>query len=243
MSPMQVRNLPRITARYWFAITAASIFGANLGDLCSHNLGLGHVRGLPFLAVIFAGILIAERSSRFSTEAFYWAAIVTLRTAATNLGDLATHDLKLGYVRFIIVLAAALAAMVFAPSRRGRDRVVDYLPDTSALYWVTMLTAGTLGTALGDYCADQVGLDVSTLICLAIWAAALAAMLRGQWLNVASYWVTIVVVRTVGTNLGDYLAGRQGLHLGLPLSTTLSALAMVALLVAWPRRLGHAAAE
>ena len=58
---MQIRNLPRIDARYWVSITAASIFGANLGDFCSHVLGLGHVRGLPFLAVIFAAILIAER--------------------------------------------------------------------------------------------------------------------------------------------------------------------------------------
>ena len=101
---------------------------------------------------------------------------------------MATHDFKLSYVGFIALLAVALAAMVFALSRRVRDRIAAYLPDTSALYWVAMLTAGTLGTALGDYCADQVGLDMSSLIWLAIWAASLAAVLRGQWVSVVSYW-------------------------------------------------------
>lgn len=240
---MQARNLPRIDTRYWLAITAASVFGANLGDFCSHVLGLGHIRGLPFLAVIFAAILIAERTSRVSSEGFYWAAIVTLRTAATNLGDLATHDLKLGYAGFIALLALALAAMVAALSRRIRDRSTGDMPDTGALYWVAMLTAGTLGTALGDYCADQAGLAASSVIWLAIWAATLFAVLRGRWIGVVSYWLTIVVVRTVGTNLGDFMAGREGLHLGLPVSTPLSAVLLLAVLVAWPRRLARSAAE
>lgn len=31
----------------------------------------------------------------------------------------------------------------------------------------------------------------------------------------AYYWLTIVIIRTAGTNVGDFLAGRDGLHLGL----------------------------
>jgi uncharacterized membrane-anchored protein len=32
-------------------------------------------------------------------RAYYWLAIIVFRTAATNLADLCTHDLKLGMER------------------------------------------------------------------------------------------------------------------------------------------------
>jgi uncharacterized membrane-anchored protein len=71
--------------------------GANTGDFLSHNLHLGHWRGLAPLAVVFLLIVWAERRARIATEAYYWLAIIVLRTAATNLADLATHDFGLGY--------------------------------------------------------------------------------------------------------------------------------------------------
>ncbi len=226
---MQDRHVPRITPRYWIAITLASVFGANLGDFCSHVLGLGHVRGLPVLAAVFVVILLAERRVRFGTTGFYWMAVVTLRTAATNLSDFVTHDLGLRSIAFVLVLTALVAAMV-ALGRTRQDPTGD-LPDTGGLYWLTMLTAGTLGTAMGDFCADGIGLGPSAAGWLVVWAAALPTVAR--WPGLRSYWATIVVVRTLGTNLGDLAAGRAGLALGLKLSTALTGLALTALLTAW----------
>ena len=227
---MHARHLPRLGARYWLAITLASVFGANLGDFCSHVLGLGHVRGLPVLAIIFAAILLAERMARGPTEAFYWAAIVTLRTAATNLADFATHDLRLSYPLFIGALSALLLTLVLRPGRRADGDV----PDTGGCYWLAMLVAGTLGTALGDGCADQAGLPGSTAGWAVVWAVMLFGAVQLRWQAAGWYWLAIVVVRTVGTNAGDMLAGRHGLALGLPVSTSVSAAALVAVLLAWP---------
>jgi uncharacterized membrane-anchored protein len=94
---MQVCNVPVITRRYWAAILVASMCGANTGDFLSHNRHLGHTRGLLPLAALFLVVLWAERRARIQTEAYYWLAIIVLRTGATNLADLSTHDLKLGY--------------------------------------------------------------------------------------------------------------------------------------------------
>jgi uncharacterized membrane-anchored protein len=91
---MHIRNLPAVTPRYWVAILVASMCGANTGDFLSHNLHLGHWRGLPPLVVLFVAILWAEKRARAATEAYYWLAIIVVRTAATNLADLATHDLE-----------------------------------------------------------------------------------------------------------------------------------------------------
>jgi len=60
---MQIKNVP-VTPRYWIAILVASMCGANTGDFLSHNLHLGHWRGLPPLAALFLIILWAERRRR-----------------------------------------------------------------------------------------------------------------------------------------------------------------------------------
>jgi uncharacterized membrane-anchored protein len=56
-------------ARYWTALCLASIFGANMGDFFARDLGLGHVYGLPFLALALAIVLIGERFDRSVRQA------------------------------------------------------------------------------------------------------------------------------------------------------------------------------
>src|SRR5262245_24727624 len=109
---MAPKNLPTIDARYWTAILAASMCGANTGDFASRILGLGHTRGLLPLGLIFLAIIWAEKRSKIATEAYYWLAIIVLRTAATNLADLGTHDLKLGYFLCMGALAAFMVLML-----------------------------------------------------------------------------------------------------------------------------------
>src|SRR5690349_1269073 len=64
---MQPRNLPPINARYWTAILAASMCGANTGDFASRILGLRHTRGLLPLGLLFLAIVWAERRSKVAT--------------------------------------------------------------------------------------------------------------------------------------------------------------------------------
>jgi uncharacterized membrane-anchored protein len=92
---MQNKHLPTLGSRFWWALCLASIFGANMGDFFAHNLGLGHVSGLPFLAIAFAVILVLERFDRLAHEVYYWLAIVVVRTAATNLADFFSGDMHL----------------------------------------------------------------------------------------------------------------------------------------------------
>lgn len=65
---MQPIHLPTLGARYWSALCLASIFGANMGDLFARNLGLGHVAGLPFLAVALAIVVVVERFTGFNMK-------------------------------------------------------------------------------------------------------------------------------------------------------------------------------
>src|SRR3954464_6145137 len=144
---MHTRNVPRIDAGYWAAIVAASMCGTNTGDLAAGSLGLGHVRGILPLTILFFAIVLAEKMVDWTTVAFYWLAIIVLRTMATNIADFATHDAKLSYPVFVGLLIMFMGAMIWADRFRpetGAQIPVGpdaRLPATDWSYWILMLTA------------------------------------------------------------------------------------------------------
>ena len=250
---MQTKNLPTIDVGYWAAIVAASMCGANSGDLAAGPLGLGHVKGLLPLAIIFLVILFAEKSMKWTTVAFYWLAIIVLRTMATNLSDLGAHDMKIPYLVFIAGLIVFMAGMIVFEKSQGGDKsgimgadgVWRGLPKTDWIYWVIMLAAGTLGTAIGDYLVekDQIGLGVywGSALCVPIFGVALWLGTSVGKMTTPWYWVVIVACRTLGTDLGDMLVAMfrtvtPTRPMGLWLSTVCTALLLTAIIYFWNRR-------
>lgn len=244
--PMRYANVPMIGARYWTAISMASVFGCNLGDFVSLYLHWGHWRGLFPLAVVFAVLIVCERRFAATTEAWYWAVVIVLRTAATNVADLATHTWEWRYLGVIAALAVLQVLFILAALPRlpatGSDR--DGRPATDGWYWLSLLTAGTLGTAIGDYVAEDLhlGTGFGTLLLTVICTVVLATGMRSRWLTKAGYWLAIIAVRSAGTTAGDWLAFREepglsnGLHLGLPLSTACTGALFLGTLLLWRAR-------
>jgi uncharacterized membrane-anchored protein len=242
---MSPKNLPTIDSRYWTAILVASMCGANTGDFASRILGLGHTRGLLPLALIFLVIVWAEKRSKIASEAYYWLAIIVLRTGATNLADLGTHDLKLGYLLCMGLLAGLVVLMLLIDQARGVQPVGvagpdgrwHSLPATDWSYWVTMLAAGTLGTAAGDWVADETPLGLGYGSLVLVGALVVTWFISDQFGKMTKpwYWLTIVVARTAGTTLGDFLASRRGLGLGLWVSTICTSLLLAGILILWRR--------
>ena len=197
------------------------------------HLHLGHWRGLPPLAILFLAILWLERGSCIATEAYYyWLAIIVIRTAATNIADLATHDFGLSYAASDLGLSTLLIGVLladqvhkhFTPPVRVALEPIIKLPATDMPYWVAMLVAGTLGTASGDWVAHSVGLSFGSIVLVGIFGVVLVAAWRFGRMSMSWYWASIVAALTAGTTLGDYLAGRHGLHLGLSVSARLNSL-------------------
>jgi uncharacterized membrane-anchored protein len=240
---MHCANVPTVDARYWTAITLASIFGCNLGDCLSFYAGWNHWIGLAPLAIAFAALLFGERRSSRASQGWYWSVVIVLRAAATNLADLATHTFEWPYPRVLLGLIAVQALVAWPVPPRliatGTDRTGP--PVTNGWYWLSLLTAGTLGTAIGDWAAEELhlGTGYGTLVLGAIFAVVLATGIRSRWTTKAAYWLAIIAVRAAGTTAGDWLAFRDdpglsnGLKLGLPLSTASTCALFVGTLLLW----------
>jgi uncharacterized membrane-anchored protein len=236
---MQQIHLPALGARYWAALCLASIFGANMGDFFARNLGLGHVAGLPLLALALAIVIAAERFDRSVHQVYYWTAIIIVRTGATNFADFACGDMKLPRGLVIIGLTAALVAALFASwqfawrRQSGENKASDTVLRADAGYWISMFIAGTLGTVIGDYCSHDLHLGDggASLLLVPILALVFVIARNGRFRSLPYYWLTIVTVRAAGTAVGDLVAGRT--MLGLPLGTLVTGTLFVALLVVW----------
>jgi len=239
---MHGRHLPALGPRFWTALCLASIFGANMGDFFAHDVGLGHIKGVPFLAVAFALVLIAERLDRAAHEAWYWIAIVIVRTAATNLADFMCGDMKLSRPLVMAGLAVLLAVVVVvawlvwqrSDKQAGSGRPLVLRADTA--YWLSMLVAGTLGTVMGDYFSHnlRLGDGVGGLALSAVLAGFFLVGARGLIWSLPFYWATVVMVRAAGTCVGDLFAQRS--VLGLALSTAVTGVVFVAMLLVWRGR-------
>ena len=247
---MHSRNIPVLGPRYWAGLWIASVLGVNMGDFVAHVLALGHANGVAPVLAAFGLVLLAERRSRAASGVYYWLAIIALRTAATNLADLLTHDLGLAHVSAMAGLGVGMAGLVVA--RRlclKRDRAV-HDPGLAVgggvswgFYWAAMLVAGTLGTVLADYAADGLGLGDGLSAAALCGVLGLIMVARAVWSVTTAwlYWLTLVAVAAAGTSVGDYAAGRHGLALGLPVSVVGSALLFAAVLMVSRRDGGRGA--
>lgn len=242
-------HTPTIGAPYWGAITLASVFGTNLGDLYAHNSGLGIIGGLPILLALFVVIIRLEKIDSTRHHAYYWLAIIVIRTAATNIGDIMAGRNHMHIDRMLLtpVLAIVLAAMAWygrPPKQTGvQNRSTQAIgtampPKTGLVYWLTMLVAGTLGTVFGDLCAHAAGSGAATILLGGALMMTLYAGRGGMLITFWYYWFALAIVRTFGTVAGDWLAENPQMHLGLVVSTIGTGVAFVVAL--FLRRQAHA---
>ncbi len=150
----------------------------------------------------------------------FWIIKVAATTLGETAGDWVTMSLTLGYLIGSVIFAGFFIGLVGAQVKAERFRPL--------LYWATIVATTTLGTTLADFADRSVGIGYpgGVAIVFACLIASLAVWHRSEGtVSVQSittpkaewfYWTTILFSQTLGTALGDWLAGsdRGGLGLG-----------------------------
>jgi uncharacterized membrane-anchored protein len=104
--------------------------------------------------------VIAQVSAKRFHPYLYWFTIIATTTVGTTMADLADRSLGLGYAGGSSLLLALLLASlgVWYWSTGSISVATVDSPKTEIFYWVTIMFSQTLGTALGDWAADDAGL-------------------------------------------------------------------------------------
>jgi uncharacterized membrane-anchored protein len=240
-----------VTLGFWIAKVAATTLGETGGDWVTMSLKLGYLVGTGIFAAIFVALVgLQVRASRFH-PALYWATIVATTTLGTTLADFFDRSVGAGYPGGTAIIATLLAASLFVWHRVEGSVSISSITTSRAewFYWCTILFSQTLGTALGDWTADDdrgglaLGYEHSALIFGGALVAIAALYFWTRLSRTGLFWAAFVLTRPLGATLGDYLdkPAAQG---GLELSRLYASLALLVFLavcvVLFPRRAARA---
>ena len=227
-------KVPRVTLVFWIVKILATTLGETGGDALSMTLQLGYaVSTLIFLA-FFAVTLAAQVAAKKYHPLTYWLVVVATTTVGTTTSDYIDRTLKLGYVKSSIMLfclvLVILAIWRITVGHVAVDHVVSRRDEV--FYWVTILVSNTLGTALGDFTADDAGLGFQkgalVFAGLIVLVAALHYLTRIP--KAVLFWAAYVLTRPLGATLGDTLT-KPLAHGGLNLGRIASSLVIAAIMV------------
>jgi uncharacterized membrane-anchored protein len=216
-------KVAQVTLAFWIMKICATTLGETGGDLLSMTLNLGYAVSTAVFFGIFLVTLIAQVTSRSYHPLMYWAVIISTTTAGTTMSDYLDRTAGLGYIGGSLVLVAILIAILGAWRLALGSLSVDKIdnPRAETFYWVTILFSNTLGTALGDFLADQTGLNLGYEGGALVIAAVLAMIAAAYFLTGVSrtllFWLAFILTRPLGATLGDILTKTHeqgGLDLG-----------------------------
>jgi uncharacterized membrane-anchored protein len=239
-STTQVANkVAKVTLAFWIMKICATTLGETGGDQLSMTMHVGYAVSTMILMGFFLITLGLQLAAKRFHPPIYWAVILTTSTAGTTMSDFMDRTLGLGYATGASILAGLLLLVLAIWHASEKSISVEHIRSRRAevFYWTAILVSNTLGTALGDFLADDSGLGFlggATLIGGVIAAVALAY--RFTALNrVLLFWIAFVLTRPFGATFGDLLTkpiSHGGLNLGTAGSSLVLA-AMLVMLVAW----------
>ena len=236
-------KVPQVTFAFWIVKILATTLGETGGDALSMTLNLGYaISSLIFLA-FFLVTLVAQVKSKHYHPVFYWLVVVATTTVGTTTSDYFDRTLGLGYIKSSIILLAAVIAVLMSWRASTGAVQVDHITTrkNETFYWVTILVSNTLGTALGDFVATDMGLGFERGALVFGGLIVLVAAMHVFTKAPASilFWAAYVLTRPLGATLGDMLTKPGvdgGLHLGRIMTSLVIGAVMIALVAVTPLR-------
>ena len=247
-------KVPEVTLGFWVIKILATTLGETGGDSVTmtwlhadknaHNGG--YLIGTGIFLVVFIAAVIGQISVRRFNPWVYWLAIVASTTVGTAMADFFDRSLGIGYTGGSSILLAcvlcSLAAWYFTLGSVSVNSVWE--PRVEVFYWVTIAFSQTLGTALGDWMADDTGLgyDGGALVFCAGLAVLAGLYYWTRISRVFLFWAAFILTRPLGATVGDFLdkpATDGGLALSRPLASTVIVAVIVVLILVLPQRPGR----
>ncbi|HEY2347158.1 MAG TPA: hypothetical protein VGH80_15000 [Xanthomonadaceae bacterium] len=226
-------KVPEVTLLFWALKILATTLGETGGDAVTMSMNLGYLVGTGIFAAIFLVAVIVQVRAKTFHPFLYWITIIATTTVGTTMADFADRSLGIGYTGGTALLLALLLGSLFTWYRTLGTIAVDSVssPKSEAFYWVTIMFSQTLGTALGDWTADTIGMGYTGGVM--IFGCALALLAAAYfWTRIsrtALFWAAFILTRPLGAVLGDFL-DKPVDHGGMALSRYTASLVMFAVI-------------
>ncbi len=236
--PTVMNKVASITLSFWIIKICATTLGETAGDLLSMTLNIGYGISSMILISAFLVSVIAQLKSSHFNPVLYWTVILTTSTAGTTMSDFMDRTLGLGYAKGSLILITLLAITLTIWRYSEKSLSVSTIQTTKAesYYWATILFSNTLGTALGDFLADDSGLGFmgGAALIASLLALTALAFYFSKLSHVLLFWIAFVLTRPFGATFGDLLTKpteKGGLNFGtIGSSAVLAAIVVILVL-------------
>ena len=216
-----MNKLPAITLSFWIMKICATTLGETAGDLLSMTMNVGYAVSSAILLSFFFATLIVQLSSKMFHPIIYWSVILATSTAGTTMSDYMDRTLGLGYATGSLILVSLLVTTLIIWKITEKSLSVTNIRSIrgEVFYWTAILFSNTLGTALGDFLADNSGLGFAggALLIGSLLALIVLAYYFSKVSHVILFWLAFVLTRPFGATFGDLLTKtheKGGLNFG-----------------------------
>ncbi len=204
-----MNKLPAITLAFWIMKICATTLGETAGDLLSMTLNIGYALSSIILFSFFIGTLFIQLFSKKFHPIVYWSVILATSTAGTTMSDYMDRTLGLGYATGSLILVTLLSVTLIIWKKTEKTLSVTNIKSRRGelFYWVAILFSNTLGTALGDFLADNSGLGFlgGAILIGSLLAMIVLAYYYSKISHVVLFWLAFVLTRPFGATFGDLL--------------------------------------
>ncbi len=239
-------KVPEVTLWFWIIKIAATTLGETGGDAVTMSMNLGYFVGTAIFAALFVVAVAAQIRARQYHPFLFWAVIVATTTAGTTLADLLDRSLGIGYLGGTTILFAALLGTLYLWHPSLGSVSVSHIasPKAEMFYWATVMFSQTLGTALGDWVADDktglgLGYEGGAVVFGIALAIVAAAYFWTRISHVVLFWAAFILTRPLGATVGDFLDkphANGGLELSRYWASAALAVFIVACILLLPQR-------
>jgi uncharacterized membrane-anchored protein len=241
-----VAKIPEVTLGFWIIKILCTTLGETAGDTATMTWGWSYLAATGLFVVVLAGLVAAQIRARSFNRWLYWGTIVASTTFGTTMADFADRSLGIGYAGGSTVLLACLLAVLALWKRSLGTIAVQSVstPTAEVFYWGAITFSQTLGTALGDWAADNGGLGYGGGALVFAGALVLIAGLYffTRVSHVALFWGAFILTRPLGATVGDFLdkpVASGGMALSRPIASAAIFIAIILLVLVLPQRPGR----
>ena len=187
----------------------ATTLGETAGDLLSMTMNIGYAISSAILLTFFFATLFIQLYSKKFHPVIYWAVILSTSTAGTTMSDYMDRTLGLGYAFGSLILISLLISTLIIWKTAEKSLSVTDIKHRrgEVFYWSAILFSNTLGTAFGDFLADNSGLGFSggAILVGSLLAVIVLAFYFTKISHVLLFWIAFVLTRPFGATFGDFL--------------------------------------
>jgi uncharacterized membrane-anchored protein len=228
------KKIPALTLLFWIMKITATTLGETGGDWVAQTMNVGYATSTLIFFGFFLVLVTMQLVSKTYHPPIYWGVIVATSTAGTTMSDYMDRTLHLGYTVGSLILVSILILILLIWKATEKTLSVTEVSSRRGeiFYWTAILFSNTLGTALGDFLADDSGLGFggSALLITAVLAIIVLCYFFTKLSRVLLFWIAFVLTRPFGATFGDLLTKPKD-HGGLDYGTKGASIILLSLLI------------